>query len=344
MNRNLLVTGGAGFIGSNFVHYWAQNYPMDRIVVLDSLTYAGNKKNIQKLINTKKISFLKGDVSDKALVLNTFIQNKINNVIHFAAESHVDRSIRGPDSFIQTNIVGTFNLVEVFREIYGKAISKKNWRFLHVSTDEVFGSLNLEENPFSEETRYDPSSPYSASKAASDHLVKAWGKTFDLPILITNCSNNYGPYHYPEKLIPLTILNIIMGKNIPVYGNGMNIRDWLYVQDHCIALGKILLEGKSLETYCIGGNNEITNIEIVNTICDLLDEIAPKYDVKLPVIPSKKLIQFVEDRLGHDKRYAINSSKLKRELKWEPKVNFQDGIRKTIVWFLSNKEWWEDLI
>ncbi len=344
MNRNLLVTGGAGFIGSNFVHYWAQNYPMDRIIVLDSLTYAGNKKNIQKLINTKKISFLKGDVSDKSLVLNAFVQNKINNVIHFAAESHVDRSIRGPDSFIQTNIIGTFNLVEVFRELYGKAISKNNWRFLHVSTDEVFGSLDLEENPFSEETRYDPSSPYSASKAASDHLVKAWGKTFDLPITITNCSNNYGPYHYPEKLIPLTILNIILGKNIPVYGNGMNIRDWLYVQDHCIALGKILLEGKSLETYCIGGNNEITNIEIVNTICDLLDEIAPKYDVKLPVIPSKKLIKFVEDRLGHDKRYAINSSKLKRELQWEPKVNFQDGIRKTIVWFLSNKEWWEDLI
>ena len=194
--------------------------------------------------------------------------------------------------------------------------------------DEVFGSLNIEEKPFSEETKYDPSSPYSASKAASDHLVKAWGKTFDLPIMISNCSNNYGPYHYPEKLIPLTIINIIQGKSIPIYGNGMNIRDWLYVEDHCSALAKILIEGKVLETYCIGGNNEITNIEIVTTICSLLDEIAPKYDVKLPVIPSNKLIKYVDDRLGHDKRYAINSSKLNRELNWQPKVNFQDGIRK----------------
>ena len=344
MHRNLLITGGAGFIGSNFVHYWVQNYPLDNVLVLDALTYAGNKKNIQKLIETEKISFLEGDIYDKSFVYDMFVKNKINNVIHFAAESHVDRSIKGPDSFIQTNIVGTFNLIEVFKEVYLKAPKKHNWRFLHVSTDEVFGSLNIEEKPFSEEKKYDPSSPYSASKAASDHLVKAWGKTFDLPIMISNCSNNYGPYHYPEKLIPLTIINIIQGKSIPIYGNGLNIRDWLYVEDHCSALAKILIEGKVLETYCIGGNNEITNIEIVTTICSLLDEIAPKYDVKLPVIPSNKLIKYVDDRLGHDKRYAINSSKLNRELNWQPKVNFQDGIRKTIMWFLNNKEWWEDLI
>ncbi len=343
MNRNLLVTGGAGFIGSNFVHYWVQNYPEDNLIVLDALTYAGNLNNLKKLIEKNKISFIKGDISDKSTIYDTFVQNKINNVVHFAAESHVDRSIKSPDSFIQTNIIGTFNLIEVFRELKGKNVSENNWRFLHVSTDEVFGSLDLDEEPFSEETKYDPSSPYSASKAASDHLVRAWGKTFDLPILISNCSNNYGPYHYPEKLIPLTIINILLGKSIPIYGNGMNIRDWLYVEDHCRALGKILLEGKALDTYCIGGNNEITNIEIVNTICSLIDEIAPKYNIELPVIPSKKLIKFVEDRLGHDKRYAINSSKLNIELKWKPRVNFQEGIRKTIIWFLNNKDWWEDL-
>ncbi len=339
--NNIIITGGAGFIGSNFVNYWVKTKNSENIVILDSLTYAGCISSIQQFIDSKKIKFFKGDINDRKLVDELLNRFDINYLINFAAESHVDKSIEGPSDFINTNILGTYNLLEAFKD-YWEAKNKPNfYRFLHVSTDEVFGSLKFEDAPFSEKSLYKPSSPYSASKAASDHLVKAWGITYGIPILISNCSNNYGPYHFPEKLIPLTIKNIFAGKPIRVYGNGENIRDWLYVEDHCRALEKILLNGSVGETYCIGGGNEISNIDLVKMLTSTIDKCVIKFKKSLPIIPSEKLIEFVDDRLGHDLRYAINYTKLKEELGWEPITNFKEGIEKTVEWFIKNPEWLE---
>ncbi|NET90703.1 MAG: dTDP-glucose 4,6-dehydratase [Kamptonema sp. SIO1D9] len=335
--RNLLVTGGAGFIGSNFVHYWCDNYPDDKVVVLDALTYAGNLNNLADLQGRENFRFIKGDIRDRALIDNLLVTENINTIAHFAAESHVDRSILAPDAFIQTNVIGTFTLLEAFRH-HKQASSQK--LFLHVSTDEVYGSLAPEDPAFTETTPYAPNSPYSASKAGSDHLVRAYYHTYDLPTIITNCSNNYGSYHFPEKLIPLMCINILLGKPLPVYGDGQNIRDWLYVIDHCRALDAVIHKGKPGETYNIGGNNEVKNIDLVKMLCLLMDELAPN----LPVRPSANLITFVKDRPGHDKRYAINASKIQEELGWTPSVTVEEGLRQTVIWYLTHRDWWEPLL
>ena len=344
MDRRLLITGGAGFIAGNLVHHWVAKYPNDKIVVLDSLTYASNIKTIQPLIDNKTIDFFEGDINDSRLLEKLFEGYEINYVAHLAAESHVDRSISGPEVFLKSNIFGTYKLLESFYNYWKRNKSPNDWRFLHVSTDEVYGSLLENDLPFDENTSYDPRSPYSASKAASDHLASAWFHTYDLPVMISNCSNNYGPYHYPEKLIPLTLTRIIKGKTIPVYGDGKNIRDWLYVEDHCAALESILLKGQPGRSYCIGGNNEVKNIDLVNTLCSLMDELSPEYNYNLPVIPSSELIKFVKDRPGHDERYAINPSRVMQELNWKPKVDILTGLRKTVLWYLQNRSWWEPLI
>lgn len=341
-NRRLLVTGGAGFIGSNFVLHWCDRYPQDRVVVLDALTYAGNRNNLASLEGQANFRFVQGNICDRSLVESLLTEEKIDTVAHFAAESHVDRSILGPDAFVQTNVIGTFTLLEAFRHHY-TAIDhslREGMRFLHVSTDEVYGSLGPDAPAFSETTAYAPNSPYSASKAGSDHLARAYHHTYNLPTIITNCSNNYGPYHFPEKLIPLMCINILMGKNLPVYGDGQNIRDWLYVRDHCSALDTVIHSGKPGETYNVGGNNEVKNIDLVNMLCDLMDELAPN----LPVRPAKKLITFVKDRPGHDRRYAINSTKLQTELGWQPSVTVEEGLRKTVEWYLNNQDWWKPLL
>ena len=335
--RRLLVTGGAGFIGSNFVHHWAKVYPNDRIVILDALTYAGNTKNLEPLGDSANLRFVQGDICDRTTVDTLIKEEDVDTIAHFAAESHVDRSILGPDTFIQTNIVGTFTLLESVRHFWQ---GRTNVRFLHVSTDEVYGSLDADEPAFTETTSYAPNSPYSASKAGSDHLVRAYYHTYKLPTLITNCSNNYGPYHFPEKLIPLICINILLGKPLPVYGDGQNVRDWLYVRDHCSALDKVIHAGVPGETYTIGGNNEVKNIDLVTTICELMDELAPS----LPVRPAKELITFVKDRPGHDRRYAINASKLKTELDWAPSVTLEEGLRQTLIWYLENSAWWQPLL
>ncbi|MDB9313929.1 dTDP-glucose 4,6-dehydratase [Spirulina sp. CS-785/01] len=335
--RRLLVTGGAGFIGSNFVHYWCQTYPKDQVFVLDALTYAGNLANLTPLKSHETFRFVQGEISDRALVDHLLQAENIDAIVHFAAESHVDRSILAPDTFIQTNLVGTFTLLEAFRHHYQQ---KQSGRFLHVSTDEVYGSLNPHDPPFTEKNAYAPNSPYSASKAGSDHLVRAYYHTYQLPTLITNCSNNYGPYHFPEKLIPLMCINILLGKALPVYGDGQNVRDWLYVLDHCRALDCVLHKGKAGETYNIGGNNEVKNIDLVKILCQLMDELAPD----LPVSPSEQLITFVKDRPGHDKRYAIDASKIKTELGWTPSVTVKEGLRKTVQWYLENRDWWQPLL
>lgn len=341
--RRLLVTGGAGFIGSNFVHYWCDRYPGDRVVVLDALTYAGNRDNLASLEGGENFRFVKGDICDRPLVDSLLKQENIDTLAHFAAESHVDRSILGPAAFVQTNVVGTFTLLEAFRqhwETIQNPQSKIDLLFLHVSTDEVYGSLSPNAPAFTEITPYSPNSPYSASKAGSDHLVRAYYHTYGLPTVITNCSNNYGAYQFPEKLIPLMCINILMGKDLPVYGDGQNVRDWLFVGDHCRALDMVIHQGKPGETYNIGGDNQVKNIDLVSMLCHLMDELAPD----LPVRPSSKLITFVKDRPGHDRRYAIDASKIKNKLGWNQSVAIDRGLRRTVEWYLTHQNWWRSLL
>ena len=332
----ILVTGGAGFIGANFVLDWFAQSD-EAIINLDALTYAGNLQSLASLGADKRHTFVQGDIGDSTLVADLLAQNRPRSIINFAAESHVDRSIHSPDNFIQTNIMGTFRLLEAVRAYWGGLSSeaKQRFRFLHVSTDEVYGSLAKGEPAFSETRRYEPNSPYSASKAASDHLVRAYHHTYGLPVLTTNCSNNYGPYHFPEKLIPLMIINALAGKPLPVYGDGQQIRDWLYVKDHCGAIRLILEAGRVGEVYNIGGCNEKPNIEIVHTVCALLDELRPRIDGK----SYREQIAYVTDRPGHDRRYAIDASKIERELGWKPAETFETGIRKTVQWYLDNQGW-----
>ena len=332
----ILVTGAAGFIGANFVLDWlAQS--KEPVVNLDKLTYAGNLETLASVQGDDRHIFVQGDIGDSALVAGLLAQHRPRAVINFAAESHVDRSIHSPDDFIQTNIVGTFRLLEAVRAYWGNLPSedKAAFRLLHVSTDEVYGSLGAGDAAFTEQHRYEPNSPYSASKAASDHLVRAYHHTYGLPVLTTNCSNNYGPYHFPEKLIPLMIVNALAGKPLPVYGDGMQIRDWLYVKDHCSAIRRVLEAGKLGEVYNIGGWNEKPNIDIVNTVCALLDELRPRADGA----SYNTQISYVKDRPGHDRRYAIDASKIERDLGWKPAETFDTGIRKTVQWYLANPEW-----
>jgi dTDP-glucose 4,6-dehydratase len=338
----ILVTGGAGFIGGNFVLDWLANPAAEGIVNLDKLTYAGNLATLKSLENDSRHIFVQGDIGDYELVLSLLKKHQIRVVVNFAAESHVDRSIHGPGDFIQTNVLGTFNLLEAVRA-YWSGLSdsaKTNFRFLHVSTDEVYGSLSPADPAFTETNTYEPNSPYSASKAASDHLVRAWHHTYGLPVLTTNCSNNYGPYHFPEKLIPLVILNALAGKPLPIYGDGQQIRDWLYVKDHCSAIRRVLEAGKLGETYNVGGWNEKSNLDVVNTICGILDELRPKSDGST----YSSQITFVKDRPGHDRRYAIDATKLERELGWKPADTFDTGIRKTVQWYLDNQEWTDGVL
>ncbi len=332
----LLVTGGAGFIGSNFVLDWLTQSD-EPVVNLDKLTYAGNLENLSSLKGDARHIFIQGDLGDRALVDALLAQHRPRSVLHFAAESHVDRSILSPEDFIQTNIVGTFRLLEAVHAYWsGLPEAEKNaFRLLHVSTDEVYGTLAKDDPPFAETNPYEPNSPYSASKAAGDHLVRAWHHTYGLPVLTTNCSNNYGPYHFPEKLIPLMIVNALAGKNLPVYGDGMQVRDWLYVKDHCSAIRRVLESGTLGETYNVGGWNEKPNIEIVHTVCALLDELCPKADGSSYATQ----ITHVQDRPGHDRRYAIDARKIERELGWKPAETFETGIRKTVQWYLDNPEW-----
>ncbi len=337
---SILVTGGAGFIGANFVLDWLAQHE-ERLINLDKLTYAGNLDNLAGLQGDTRHLFVRGDIGDTALVDRLLAEHRPRAVINFAAESHVDRSIHGPGEFIQTNIVGTFLLLESLRA-YWEALEgepKECFRFLHVSTDEVYGSLTKDAPAFSETSRYEPNSPYSASKAAGDHLVRAYHHTYGLPVLTTNCSNNYGPYHFPEKLIPLCILNALAGKPLPIYGDGQQIRDWLYVKDHCSAIRLVLERGLVGETYNIGGWNEKANLDVVQTLCDILDELAPPAACHLPLATYRSLITFVKDRPGHDRRYAIDASKLERELGWKPQETFETGIRKTVAWYLDNQSW-----
>ncbi|MGW8195454.1 MAG: dTDP-glucose 4,6-dehydratase [Desulforhopalus sp.] len=339
--RTVLVTGGCGFIGANFVRLLNEKYSGWRVVNLDKLTYAGNLKNLQGISEGETYRFVRGDIGDTELLTKLFAEEKIDTVVHFAAESHVDRSITGPDEFIRTNIVGTFTLLETARTFWlqGGELSK-GYCFLHVSTDEVYGSLG-ETGYFSEETPYDPRSPYSASKASSDHLAAAYFHTYGLPVRITNCSNNYGPFQFPEKLIPLVFNNALHGKSLPVYGDGRNVRDWLHVKDHCEAIVEVLLKGVDGERYNIGGNNEKQNLEVVTLICDLLDQ---KKGLLESGEKRRSLITFVRDRLGHDRRYAIDATKTRTELGWEPKMTFEQGIENTIDWYLENQRWVNDIV
>ncbi|AXS80360.1 dTDP-glucose 4,6-dehydratase [Dechloromonas sp. HYN0024] len=332
----ILVTGGAGFIGSNFVLDWLAQSE-EKVINLDALTYAGNLENLASLNGDSRHVFVKGDIGDFDLVAKLLAEHQPRAVINFAAESHVDRSIHGPEDFIQTNIVGTFRLLEAVRAYWGKleAAAKTNFRFLHVSTDEVYGSLAKDDPAFAETNRYEPNSPYSASKAASDHLVRAYHHTYGLPVLTTNCSNNYGPYHFPEKLIPLVIHNALAGKPLPIYGDGQQIRDWLYVKDHCSAIRRVLAAGRLGETYNVGGWNEKPNLDVVHTLCTILDELSPRADGK----SYKDQITYVTDRPGHDRRYAIDASKIERVLGWKPAETFETGIRKTVQWYLDNQGW-----
>lgn len=331
--KNVLVTGGAGFIGSNFVRFLLAREPKVRIITLDLLTYAGHIESLSDLPSPERHHFIQGDICDRDLVNKILQDNEIDTIVHFAAESHVDRSILGPMPFIQTNIVGTFTLLDAARKAWLE--KKGSFRFHHVSTDEVFGALNLKDEPFNEDTPYRPHSPYSAAKASSDHLVRAYHDTYKLPITISNCSNNYGPYQFPEKLIPLMILNGITGKALPVYGQGAQIRDWLHVEDHCEAIWRILKDGRVGETYCVGGDNQPTNLEIVYLICDILDQKTPWADGA----SHRDQVQFVTDRLGHDFRYDINIGKIERELGWKPSRALREGLEETIDWYLANPGW-----
>ena len=334
---SILVTGGCGFIGSNFIKYYLDNYHNISLVNLDKLTYAGNSSNL-KGIKDLNYTFVNGDICDSDLVKSLFKKYNFSTLVNFAAESHVDRSIDGPADFINTNVIGTLNLLEQARHFFDSTKNPKKFKFIHISTDEVYGSLG-EKGSFSEESPFQPNSPYSASKASSDHLVKSWYKTFGLPTLITNCSNNYGPYQFPEKLIPLTIINCIEDNPLPVYGDGRNIRDWLYVDDHCKAIDLISKNGVVGETYNIGGLSELTNIDVVKKICSMLDIISPKKDGT----SYSKLITFVQDRPGHDRRYSVNIDKIQKKMSWTPEESFDSGIEKTIKWYLNNKSWWKSL-
>ncbi|TSP12397.1 dTDP-glucose 4,6-dehydratase [Cupriavidus campinensis] len=338
---HILVTGGAGFIGANFVLDWLAQAGADSVVNVDKLTYAGNLKTLATLEGDARHIFSRTDICDRDGLDTLLRRYQPRAVLHFAAESHVDRSIHGPADFIETNIVGTFTLLEAVRAYYAglDETARAGFRFLHVSTDEVFGSLDPDDAQFSETTRYAPNSPYSASKAASDHLVRAYHHTYGLPVLTTNCSNNYGPYHFPEKLIPLMITNALTGKPLPVYGDGLNVRDWLYVRDHCSAIREVLLQGTPGETYNVGGWNEKTNLEVVHTVCDLLDALKPKAQGSY-----RDQIAFVKDRPGHDRRYAIDARRLERELGWKPVETFESGMRKTVQWYLDNQVWVQDVL
>ena len=342
MSKHVLITGGAGFIGSNFVRHWCKNQD-GRVVVLDILGYAGNPANVADLEAQDRFSLVKGDICDRALVTDLLTCENIDTIIHFAAESHVDRSILGPAAFVQTNVVGTFTLLEAFRQHWEAQAKPSNYRFLHVSTDEVYGSLEADDPAFTETTPYAPNSPYSASKAGSDHLARAYFHTYGMPTLITNCSNNYGPYQFPEKLIPLMCLNILLGKPLPVYGDGQNVRDWLHVSDHCTAIETVLHRASPGDVYNIGGNNQVKNLDIVYQLCDLMSELAPARGLELPTAP-RELITFVRDRPGHDRRYAMDISKIERDLGWAPAYNFETGLRQTVEWYLQHRDWWQPLL
>ncbi|GAC1303434.1 MAG: dTDP-glucose 4,6-dehydratase [Steroidobacteraceae bacterium] len=351
--RNVLITGGAGFIGANFVRHWLAQPPVGRVVVFDALTYAGNIANLVGLDRDPRYVFVKGDICDEAAVRAVLEQHRIDTVVHFAAESHVDRSILGPDDFIRTNIVGTHALLKTAKALWVDRKTVPAHRFHHVSTDEVYGSLQPADPPFHESTPYAPNSPYSASKAASDHLVRAYYETFGLQSTITNCSNNYGPYQFPEKLIPLTIVNILLGKSLPVYGDGLQVRDWLHVEDHCAAIALALRRARPGEVYNVGGNSETTNIDIVRTLCGLVDEAFGKraqLRTAFPAAPAMQskhaieLITHVRDRPGHDRRYAINYAKAERELGYAPARNLATGLRATLDWYLNNTGWWTALL
>ncbi len=350
--KKLLITGGAGFIGVNFVKYWRRVHPDDAVVVLDALTYAGNSESLADLEGDDQFRFVKGDINDQPLVEEILRSDKIDTVVNFAAESHVDRSISGPDIFITTNVLGTHTLLKAARQVWLDEKSVAEHRFHHVSTDEVYGTLEPDDPPFSEQTQYAPNSPYSASKAASDHLVRAYLHTFGLQVSTSNCSNNYGPYHFPEKLIPLVITNILHNQPIPIYGDGQQVRDWLYVEDHARGIEKVLMRGVVGENYNIGGNNEWTNLDIVNLLCAEIDkrmDSNPELRSKYPETPmasgtsSSSLITYVDDRRGHDRRYAINPDKARDELGYQPRETFESGIARTIDWYLDNSDWWQPL-
>jgi dTDP-glucose 4,6-dehydratase len=348
--RSLLVTGGAGFIGANFVHYWAAQYPDDRIVVLDALTYAGNQASLEAISGNPSYRFVHGDIGDPELVKQLLAEEKTDTIVHFAAESHVDRSIHEPDAFIQTNVIGTHNLLKMAREAWlDSDAAPASHLFHHVSTDEVYGTLGADDPAFSEETPYAPNSPYAASKAASDHLVRSYHHTYGLRVTTSNCSNNYGPYQFPEKLIPLMIVNALSGKPLPIYGDGSNIRDWLYVEDHCRGIDLVMNKGNVGETYNIGGNNECSNLEIVGQICAGLDRLFAEDESlgkRFPDAPAARgdatesLITFVKDRPGHDWRYAIDATKANTELQYAPGESFTSGLQKTLIWMLANESWW----
>ncbi|GLX86660.1 dTDP-glucose 4,6-dehydratase [Thalassotalea loyana] len=353
MNK-ILVTGGAGFIGANFVHYWLGHYANDKVIVLDALTYAGNMANLESELSNANLTFVKGDICDQELVETLLIEHDIDTVVHFAAESHVDRSITGPDAFIETNIIGTYSLLKASKKVWldGDNV-KEGHRFHHVSTDEVYGTLSATDPAFTEETAYAPNSPYSASKAASDHLVRAYHHTFGLNVTTSNCSNNYGPLHFPEKLIPLVITNILHNKQLPIYGDGQQIRDWLYVEDHAYGIDLVLKKGRLGENYNIGGNNEWANIDIVKSICHLVEqefssnaELAERFPEAKAAIEkdTESLITYVKDRPGHDRRYAIDANKTNNELGYEPRESFETGIKKTVQWYLNNESWWRSVM
>jgi dTDP-glucose 4,6-dehydratase len=340
MNDAVIVTGGAGFIGSNFVLSWIAK-AKSAVINLDALAYAGNRKNLLSLDQDPRHVFVKGDICDSSVVSSLFKAHRPRAIVHFAAESHVDRSISGPGAFVQTNVFGTFSLLQAAKAYWDTltADEKARFRFLHVSTDEVYGTLGPHDPPFTETTAYAPNSPYAASKASSDHFVRAYFHTYGLPVLTTNCSNNYGPFQFPEKLIPLVILNALEGKPLPVYGDGLNVRDWLYVEDHCSAIRMVLDKGRLGETYNVGGSSERTNIDVVTAICDILDELQPNASLG----SRRKLITYVTDRPGHDRRYAIDARKISDELGWQPEQQFESGIRKTVEWFLQNLDWVNDI-
>jgi dTDP-glucose 4,6-dehydratase len=352
--KTLLVTGGAGFIGANFVHYWLEKYPEDKVVVLDALTYAGNMANLEPVQSNPNYTFIHGNICDQALVESLLVEHSIDTLVHFAAESHVDRSITGPDAFIETNIIGTYSLLKAAKKVWldGDEVLA-NHRFHHVSTDEVYGTLSATDPAFTEDTAYAPNSPYSASKAASDHLVRAYHHTYGLNVTTSNCSNNYGPYHFPEKLIPLVITNILHNKELPIYGDGQQIRDWLYVEDHAYGIDLVLQNGRIGENYNIGGNNEWANIDIVQAISKLVEQEFVKNTGLADRFPKAKaaidkdttsLITYVKDRPGHDRRYAIDATKTNNELGYQPTESFETGITKTVAWYLNNEQWWKSVM
>lgn len=349
----LLVTGGAGFIGANFVHYWLEQHPRDRMVVLDALTYSGNLANLDPVKDREELRFVHGDIRDTALVENLLKNEQLDTIVHFAAESHVDRSITGPDVFVQTNVIGTHCLLQAARSVWLQHGSVKDHRFHHISTDEVYGSLGVSDPAFTETTPYAPNSPYAASKAASDHLVRAYCRTYGLRVTTSNCSNNYGRHHFPEKLIPLVIVNILQGKPLPIYGDGLNVRDWLHVSDHCRGIDAILLSGSPGETYNVGGKCECSNLQLVHTLCEIADGLfreSPRLQSLYPECPASRgepassLISFVKDRLGHDRRYAMDSTKIETTLGFSASIALRAGLEDTFQWYLENETWWRAVL